>query len=295
MTLHIKKSYLAATPALSFCATDLFAAQVATDPGDYRPLPAGYNLAILYAQMTDLDKSYADGDRVIGGPTLTKDIGLLRFVHYTEVGGLTVDPQVVIPFGSVNLDLGNAELSASGVGDPLLGATVWFYEDKETKEAFGVTGLLSIPIGEYEEARGGINLGGNRFKLITQAAYISAIANNFSWEIIGEYTIFGKNDDFGGSNIKKEQDGQFGIQTHLNYHMSAATTFSFSYYHDFGAESEVAGVKQNDELNNSRFQLTAQHFLAPDWQAQVQYGRSISVENGFFESDFINLRIVKVF
>ena len=77
--------------------------------------------------------------------------------------------------------------------------------------------------------------------------------------------------------------------------MSATTTASLNYYHDYGAESQIEGVDQNDELDNNRWQVTLQHFLQPDLQVQVQYGRSISVDNGFFENDRINLRFVKVF
>ena len=77
--------------------------------------------------------------------------------------------------------------------------------------------------------------------------------------------------------------------------MSATTTASFNYYHDYGAETQIEGADQNDELDNNRWQVTLQHFLQPDLQVQVQYGRSISVENGFFENDRINLRFVKVF
>ena len=57
----------------------------------------------------------------------------------------------------------------------------------------------------------------------------------------------------------------------------------------------MSEVEQQDELNNNRWQVTLQHFLQPDLQVQAQYGRSISVENGFFETDRINLRFVKVF
>ncbi|MDO6709734.1 transporter [Aliiglaciecola sp. 2_MG-2023] len=295
MTFQIKKSYLATTMALSLSASNLFAAQVNTDPGDYRPLPDGYNLGVLYYQDTSLDTFYVDGYEIADGPTLSTNVGLARFVHYMEVGGFVIDPQVVLPFADIKLNAGETELSASGIGDPLMGATIWLFNDTKSQAAFGVTGWVSFPLGSYHEEQGAINVGENRYKLITQAAYVSPIYNKFSFEIIAEYTFFGDNDDFGSSGITKQQDAQYGVQTHLSYHMSDATKLAFSYYHDFGAETEVAGVKQNDELNSSRFQISVQHFLAPDWQAQVQYGRSISVENGFYEDSFVNLRLLKVF
>lgn len=245
--------------------------------------------------MTEHNKLYVNGESIVGAPTLSTDIGLARWIHYIEVGGFLIDPQVVIPFGSVKLNDGGSELSASGVGDPLVGATIWLYNNTDTKAAFAISAFVSIPLGSYDKEQGGINIGENRFKYVTQAAYIFPLSASFSGEIIGEYTFFGDNDDFGGSDTTLQQDAQYGVQTHLNYQMSQATMLSLSYYHDFGAESKVEGVKQNDELNSSRLQATVQHFLAPDLQVQVQYGRSISVENGFFEDSRVNLRLVKVF
>lgn len=294
MTLNIKQSYLSVL-GLSLCTSTVFAAQVTTDPGDYRPLPAGLNVAALYYQTTDLDELYVDGDRIEGAPTLSTNIGIARWIHYLKIGDFIVDPQVVIPFGRVELNAGDASVSASGVGDPLVGATIWLYNNAETKDSFGVTGFLSIPLGSYDKEQGGINIGENRYKFITQAAYIHQISNDFSLELIGEYTFFGENDEFGNSNTTRKQDAQYGIQTHLNYHMTEATNLSLSYYHDFGAESEIEGVKQDDELDNSRFQITAQHFLKADLQVQLQYGQSVAIENGFYENSFINLRLVKVF
>jgi hypothetical protein len=295
MTFQVKTFYLASTLALSVSSASASASQVATDPGDYRPLPAGFDVAALYYQMTEHDKFYVDGVSIAGAPTLSTDIGLARWIHYIEVGGFLIDPQVVIPFGSVKLNGGGSELSASGVGDPLVGATIWLYNNTDTKVALAISAFVSIPLGSYDKEQGGINIGENRFKYVTQAAYIFPLSGSFSAEIIGEYTFFGDNDDFGGSDITLQQEAQYGVQTHLNYQMSQATMLSLSYYHDFGAESKVEGVKQNDELSNSRLQATVQHFLAPDLQVQVQYGRSISVENGFFEDSRVNLRLVKVF
>ena len=271
------------------------AAQVATDPGDYSPLPAGIDLGILYLQSFDNDEYYVNGQRIENGPTLSADIGLLRWVHYMEIGGFIVDPQIILPFGQLKLNAGGAETKASGLGDPIVGATIWLYNNTDTKRAFGVTGLVSLPLGSYDEEKGPVNLGENRTKFITQAAYVTPISEQFSLHLIGEYTFFGDNDDFGASDISREQDDQYGYQVHLNYHISDTTTASLNYYHDFGGETEVAGVKQQDELNSNRWQFTVQHFVQPDLQVQLQYGRSISVENGFFENDRINLRFVKVF
>ena len=77
------------------------AAEIATDPGDYTPLPAGVNLGILYGQYATRDTVYADGDKVPVDAGLNTIIGLARFVHYMDIGGVIVDPQIIVPFGKV--------------------------------------------------------------------------------------------------------------------------------------------------------------------------------------------------
>ena len=293
--MMICKHKLLLRTSLAFMASyslSTSAAQVATDPGDYSPLPAGIDLGILYYQHTTHNDVYVDNDLVDEGMKLTTDIGLLRWVHYIDVRGFIADPQIIIPFGNVSLDTTAGEADASGIGDPMVGGTVWLYNNADTKAAFGVTALLSVPVGHYNK-KDAINLGENRWKLITQAAYTTPIASSYSLDLIGEYTIFGENDDFVAGSLK--QDPQYGVQTHISKHFSERSRLSLSYFHDFGAETQISGTDQDNELNNSRWQVSYSHFVRPDLQLMLQYGQSIRVKNGFAEGDRVNLRLVKVF
>lgn len=290
-----KKNY-ALAGLCSLLSMPVLSAQVATDPGDYSPLPAGLDLAILYMQHTEHEDFYASGNEIsdlAGIEKLTTDIGLLRWVHFIDIGGYIFDPQVIIPFGKVALDTTGGTISSSGVGDPLVGGTMWVYNNTETKQAFGLTGLISIPIGKYDGDTGPVNIGENRWKLITQAAYVTPLTETFSLDLIAEYTFFGENDDF--YSASKDQDDQYGVQLHLTKTFTPSTSASLSYYHDFGGETSLNGVKQNDKLNNSSFNVTLTHFIQPDIQMMLEYGRSIDTYNGFFETDRINLRFVKIF
>jgi hypothetical protein len=268
-------------------------AQVATDPGDYRPLPAGIDLGIVYYQNTTWDEVYANGNEVPAGLELKTQIGLLRWVHYIEIGGMIADPQIIVPFGSVALDSAGGETKSSGVGDPIFGGTLWVYNDTESKSAFGLTALLSLPLGQYDADKGPVNIGENRWKLIMQGGYVTQLADTVSLDVIGEYTIFGENDDFAGA--EREQEDQYGIQLHLAKQFNSTTSVSLSYYHDFGAETTINGVDQDDELDNSSWQTALTHFVTKDKQLMFEYGSSIDTENGFAEGDRFNIRFVKVF
>jgi hypothetical protein len=94
---------LAAGVFFAGAAGSAAAAQIATDPGDYMALPAGTNLAILYGQFASRDKVYGNGDAAPAAFKLDTGIGLFRYVHYTDIAGYTINPQFIIPFGSVKL------------------------------------------------------------------------------------------------------------------------------------------------------------------------------------------------
>ena len=118
------------------------------DAGDYVALPPETNLALLYLQYATRSTYSVDG-----GPTykdrtgLNFEIGIARFVHYMEVGGLTVAPQILIPFGTLN----NGEINgsrlddASGIGDPILAVTVWLINDAKAQRWFGVMPYVWVP------------------------------------------------------------------------------------------------------------------------------------------------------
>lgn len=268
------------------------AAQIATDPGDYTALPAGTNLAILYGQFASRDKVYSNGNATPGPFSLDTDIGLFRYVHYMDVGGYILNPQFIIPFGSVKLKQ-PVSLKASGVGDPLVGATLWVVNKPTQNEYVGLSAFLSLPVGNYEASRAAVNVGENRWKGIFQAGWITPISGKWVLDLLGEATVFGDNTDFGGA--RREQNLQYGVQAHLRYLISQASQVAFTYYHDFGGENKVGGVSQNDRLNNSSLQLTYANFVAPTVQLQAQYGRSVKTENGPREDQRINLRLLKVF
>ncbi|WP_304639684.1 transporter [Pseudomonas sp.] len=270
--------------------------EIATDPGDYTPLPAGASLGILYGQYATRDRVYADGDRVPMDAGLDTTIGLARYVHYVDVGGVIVNPQVILPFGEVELTEPFGPLkpmSGSGVGDPIVGATAWFLNDSEAQQWFGLSAFVSVPLGRYDAARGPVNVGENRWKGIFHAAYVKHLTDKVAMDLIGEYSIYGDNDDFLG--LRRKQDDAQSIQGHLRYMLQGQSHVALSYYHSFGGETILGGMDQDDKANSNRWLATYATFLAPTTQLQIQAGRDIRVENGFKEDARINLRLLKVF
>jgi hypothetical protein len=264
------------------------AAEIPTDPGDYVALPAGTDLGILYYQRAEFKAVYANGRRLAVSFNLGTDIGLARWVHYTRLGDFLVTPQVIIPFGKVDL----RPQSASGVGDPVVGSALWLVNRPEEQRWFTVSAFASLPVGKYDGAQGPVNLGENRWKGVFQSAYITALSKNVMLDVVGEYALYGDNDDFAGR--RRKQDASYGGQVHLRYMLAPTTSVSLTYYHDFGGASKLNGVAQHDRMNNSRFLVGLAGFVSPTMQLQLQAGKSLKVTNGVKEDSRINLRLVKV-
>src|SRR5690242_6243802 len=88
------------------------------DAGDYTAFADGTNLGMLYAQYAERNRLYANDQRVPGDNDLDSDIGVLRVIHFMKIGGFTVDPQFLLPFGRLKGrgDLGPVLGERSGVG-----------------------------------------------------------------------------------------------------------------------------------------------------------------------------------
>ncbi|MEP0002881.1 transporter, partial [Marinobacter sp.] len=153
------------------------------DPRDYTALPEGTNLNILYARQLTADDLNAEGETVTDDLDLDATIGIYRFVHFTKVMGLTVDPQFLLPFGTQ--EIGLLDSSSSGMGDAIAAATVWLHEDPEKKSYFGVTPFVIAPTGEYDSDKP-VNLGANRWSYVLQAGYMTRLTEKLALDVVAD-------------------------------------------------------------------------------------------------------------
>uniref|UniRef100_UPI0035318B9E transporter n=1 Tax=Cupriavidus sp. WGlv3 TaxID=2919924 RepID=UPI0035318B9E len=275
---------LGAAPALA----------IDVDAGDYTALPAGTNLGLLYYQHVERDRIYAGGQRIAGG-NLDSDVGIVRYVRFMEIGGYTIDPQFLLPFGKLRAtDSLSALGSASGVGDLMLAATVWLVNQPEKKRYFGITPFLFVPVGSYDKDRP-LNLGEHRWKLALQAGYITPLIDKFTLDLVADVTFFGSNDKFSPSAATLRQDPLFQGQAWLRYHLTESFDLRGGLSYAAGGESRVNGVSRNDHTNTSKFSVGMAWFPTPTVQVLGTYGRDISVRNGPLEGSRFNLRLLKVF
>jgi hypothetical protein len=270
------------------------AAEIATDPGDYAALPPGAQLGILYYQHAERDAYYTAGNRMQGAFRLDTDIGLARHVRYTTLGGVVVSPQLIVPFGQVELKKPFGPLgpvSAKGIGDPIVGSALWLVN--QASQWLAVSAFVSVPLGRYDSERGPVNVGEHRWKGIFQAAYVRALGARWMLDLVGETAVYGDNDDFLG--MRRQQAASYSMQAHLRYMLSQSSSVALTYYQDFGGETSVGGIEQHDRMNNRRWQVGYATFVTPALQLQAQAGKGAKTAYGARESARLNLRLVQVY
>jgi len=265
------------------------------DAGDYTALPAGANLGILYYQYATRDAAYVDGGQQPGNPRLDSNIGIARGVHYMDVGGYIVDPQFLLPFGTLK---GKDDLSAAGdtdgIGDLILAATVWLVNKPKSNTYFGITPFVYLPTGSYDKDDA-LNIGENRWKFALQAGYITGITHDLLLDVIADVTLFGKNDEFTTQKLTMKQDALTQVQTVLRYQLTPAWDLRAGGSYAFGGETKVQGQKQDNEVGTWKFMVSSAWFATPTLQFIAGYGRDLDVRNGLREADRVNLRVLKVF
>ena len=296
---HVTSRPRAATrlKLLAMCAAvsaagSAFAVDV--DAGDYTALPAGTDLGLVYTQFAHRNSLYANDTKVSGNAKLDSTVGILRGVHFTDIGGYIVDPQFLLPFGKLKAGGDVAALgSNSGVGDLILAATVWLTKPGE-KTHFGITPFLFLPTGQYNK-NDPLSLGENRVKFALQAGYITPLTDSITLDLLGDVTLHGKNNDYGPNSDSLKQKALFQFQSYLRYNFSPATDVRFGLSHVSGGETQVNGVDQNNQQSTSKFQIGGSHFVGPKTQILATYGQDISVKNGFKENGRLNLRLLQIF
>jgi hypothetical protein len=214
---------------------------------------------------------------------------------FTKLGDYIVDPQFLLPFGKLEAkgDL-SALGEADGLGDLILGATVWLVNNPDANEYFGVTPFLFLPTGDYDN-NDALNLGENRYKLTLQAGYIKGLTEKLTLDIIGDATFYGDNDDFGPTSDNLEQDTSYQVQAYLRYNISPTLDLRAGLAKSWIGETSVNGMDNNDDAEVSKYQVGAGWFVTPTTQILATYGDDISVDNGFKEDARLNLRLLTLF
>ncbi|NMC74895.1 MAG: transporter, partial [Geobacteraceae bacterium] len=228
---------------------------------DYIPLPPGTSLFCAYFNHVTANKLYRNGEKLGDDFNQSVNVGLLRYVYYVNAGkallgdgGLTIDPQFIVPFLDLSLSgtyeaLNNGhEFSTTGFGDPIVLATFWFVNDPKNKFWVGFTPWLTLPVGQYNKNRLA-SPGGNRWVIKPEIGIVKGLGEKAYLDLILGGEFYMDNDKYMGDN-KLEQDPALQAEAHLSYDITKQWAISLDYYYTNGGETKVNGVKQNDAQSN---------------------------------------------
>lgn len=278
--------------ACTFALFNLSAHATDIDAGDYDYAPSGTNLALLYYQHANRDALYQGSDKVAGKNELTSDIGIARYVHYMDMGGIQIAPQILVPFGRLEAGKDISSMgSSSGIGDVILANAFFLYHNAESKSQWGITPYLYLPTGQYSK-HDDINLGENRFKLTLQSAYTTRITPKLAVDVAGDFTVYGKNDDARGGTLK--QDVGYQLQVNTRYFLNDQLDLRAGVSYSDAGKSKLDGI-ESASTKQSKFWLGTAYSPTPATSVILAYGRDIDVENGFKEDNRINLRLMYAF
>ncbi|MDD2335811.1 MAG: transporter [Geobacteraceae bacterium] len=285
----MKKLFFIAVMGLLLARPDVSLA--AAYARDYIPLPPGTSLFCAYFNHVTANKLYSDGTKVGDDFNQTVNVGMLRYVYYVNAGkallgdgGLTIDPQFIVPFMDVSLSgtyeslNNNQEFSTTGFGDPIVLATFWFVNDPKNKFWVGFTPWLTLPVGQYDKNRL-VSPGGNRWVIKPEIGIVKGIGEKAYLDLILGGEFYTENDKYMGDN-KLEQDPALQAEAHLSYDITKQWAIALDYYYTNGGETKVNGVEQNNPQSNHGLGLTLFFMVGSNSQLLVSYRDDFSVKSG---------------
>lgn len=260
---------------------------------DYVPAPAGTTGLLYYMAHSYGNELYADGDKVSRDVNLTTEVQMFRYVKFFETNGVRWDFNCLVPFGTIDLETDTTDDSISQTGDPAAIVTIWPVADDKTRTYFGFSTYVFVPVGEYDRHMP-VNIAGNRWVFMEQIGFDKGFGDT-KWGIstFADVTVYAKNDEaFNGidDDAELKQEPRFTADFHVNYDWTKAFYTSVDYIGEFGGETKLDGVKQDNAANDHSVGVTFGFSFNPQCQLLLNYMNKVKAENGV-KADSLNLRL----
>jgi hypothetical protein len=253
---------------------------------DYIPAPPGTVASILYWNHITSNAAYADGKKV-AGVDYTGNVGIYRGVYWFMLGPFEVAPNFLVPFG--NQSLSNPDDSASGVGNPILLATIWFLNRPSSKSYLGFSPYFFLPLGQYN--RNGLSMADNRWTFREEANFtqgFEVLPNHTAYfEVTASGDFYTSNNDFGPTGTSQTKNPLFNLESHLSYDLTKDWWISADFYGRWGGSVSFDQFNNISKTNTQALGGTLAYNLGPGWQILLQYRGDVAVENGLLTQTFL--------
>ncbi|MDX1405723.1 MAG: transporter [Woeseiaceae bacterium] len=248
--------------ALLMLAMPLAAQELA--PRAYWPAPRGTNVMAAGYQFSTGDVATDATLPIVG---VESRINYLQLTWQRTLGlfGRSANLQINVPYtwsttqGIVEGQFRRREVSALADarlqlsinlrGAPSMDAAEFRELAANPRTIVGASILVQPPTGGYENDRF-INAGTNRWSTKVGLGVIWPFRPRWMLETHVGAWFFGDNDEF--VSARREQEPIGSVEVHLIRHTQAGFWASLDVNYYVGGQTEVDGVKRNDELRNSR-------------------------------------------
>lgn len=269
------------------------------EPRMWNHLPVDANFGGIAFARTEAD-IYFDPTLRLEDVELTQDTWAGKYIRTFEVWEKSARLDITQAYQAAKwtglLNGVPASTSRHGWSDTLVRVAVNFYGapplrdkafnayraavDKETIVGFAM--VLRLPTGHYEEDKL-LNLGENRVVFRPQ---LGVIHSRGSWttELTGEVALHAENNNFFNGNSLKQKPLYF-VHGHLIYTLSPGQWAGGSLGYNYGGETGVNGVYQDDVRQNVGWKLSYAHPINPALGLKVSYVGSRTEESTGFDSD----------
>jgi hypothetical protein len=259
-------------------------------PGDYEAPAIGINLATLYLAERKMTGPYQGGEKLTNDKA-TALISALKLTATIDIGGYTVCPMIALPYSVTksNGDTMSAMIGdkSSGFADVVVGATGWLINDKEKNQYLAATVLLFAPTGEYNPQQL-LNIGENRYKSTLNIGYIQKLSEDFRIELSPELALYGDNSNSLGRKI--EQNPSYALSTTVRYNQTPQLTLFGGFQQNYGGESIVDGVAQNDDTRMQKATAGMYYYTLGGTQILLRYAKEFGTQDGMRITDDFLLR-----
>ncbi|NLP59265.1 transporter [Lutibacter sp. B1] len=266
-----------------------------TQARDLLPAPSGLSALLFYQRNMSGNNLYLNGHKVNNNIDFNGDLSLFRYAHFFKTGKATLLCNVILPYASMNLELGEINDKVTGLGDITLNA-VYFYPliTKEKNNLFlDAAFYLTPPTGKYYSNKE-INIGSNRwaYRITLASAWKT---NRTAIEIVSNLDWYSDNNDFTADKLKQEQNAVYMFETHLTYDFTKTFYGGVTYRWKKGGETNVEGIgDMNDKINTQQFNFMGTVTITSQTQVMILYSTDFEVKNGIAQN-YLEFRLAYFF
>ena len=265
------------------------------DAGDYTPLPAGANLGIAYLAFGNSDTFDQDGVGEIPNSKLNTTAAVLRFVHFSELGGKPIAVQAFAPFVNFrDIEIGGTALpTKAGMGDLTVAATYWPIAAAPTDlhgTTLGLTLFATLPTGNYEFGRA--SAGSGTYTITPQVGYQQGLGGGFFFDAYYDVAFAS---DHTESGFEVSVDPAQQLQTYLRYEFKPGFNAAIGYSAKRGGEQYVDGIYTGTKSESEQLRISGSAFLNATTQIQGGVSYDTGASGGFKSGPNIQIRLLKVF